>query len=745
MNNMQFPIKIIVVLFLLGMGTICKSQTARLNVEVLRANATIYQHAWAGGLNNPQFSALDLDNNGQQDLVVFDRTGGVFLPFLHSGLVDTIDYQFSPEYVGDFPKAEKWVLLRDYNCDGLEDLFAYNYSTITGQRGIQVHQARRLPNGRVTFDLVQSILLFSQKGQSGSANLYVSVIDLPAIDDIDGDGDLDVLTFNAAGGYVELFNNQSQELGYGCDSLIYLYRDNCWGRFYESGSSEVLDLSPTVDSCSGYANWQPVRNLRHAGSSLLTLDMDNDGDKELILGDLSFNNLSLLTNGGNKDTAYINQQEIFFPQNSQQVNIEVFPAAFYLDVNNDNKKDLIAAPNIDVSAANDKVAWWYKNTQNNATPSFSFQQNDFLVNNMLDFGSNAAPTFVDINGDALLDLVVGNYGYYQGSGAYRTQLTLFTNTGTATTPQFQLSNTDFAAMQQYNIKRLMPTFGDLDADGDQDMLLGQIDGTLLYRENKGTASNASFPSIVPAYKGIDVGQHAAPQLIDIDRDGDLDLIIGEKNGNTNYFENTGTAQIPTFSSTPTSSTFGLIDTKLTGFTEGNSAPFVVDMDGVYHLLMGKEQGDIWAYNNIDNNLAGGFTQLTMLADLDEGTESTVAAADLNGDGVLEVVVGNKRGGLGLFTLSNVSSTKSMNQHTATMVKVYPNPSQHIINIELLDNKETTTMNLRLYNVLGQVLQVENQVSTQNVHQMDISDYESGVYYLNIEYNGQVFSKRFIVL
>lgn len=744
MHSRFILIKIILVFLLIGMAKFSNCQTARLDLEVLSANSTPYLHAWAGGLNNPQFSRLDLDNNGQQDLVVFDRTGGVILPFLQSNLMDTIDYKFAPEFVSDFPKLEKWMLLRDYNCDGLDDIFAYNYSTITGQRGIQVHQARRLPNARVTFDLVQSIILFSQKGQSGSSNLYVSVIDLPAIDDIDGDGDLDILTFNAAGGYVELFSNQSQELGHGCDSLVYLYKDNCWGRFYESGSSEVLDLSTRIDSCAGYANWHPVRNVRHAGSSLLTLDMDNDGDKELILGDLSFDNLTLLTNGGNKDTAFVSQQEVFFPQSSQQVNIEVFPAAFYLDVNNDNKKDLVAAPNMDVSAVNDKVAWLYQNTQSTATPNFSFEQNDFLVNQMLDFGSNAAPTFVDLNGDTLLDLVVGNYGYYQGSGAYQTQLTLFINIGTKTQPQFKLANTDLAAMQQYNIQRLMPTFGDLDADGDQDLLVGQVDGTLLYRENTGTAVAASFLSIVPAYKGIDVGQHAAPQLIDIDRDGDLDLLVGEKNGNTNYFENTGTTQTPIFSSTPTSSTFGLIDAKLTGFTEGNSAPFVVDMGGVYHLLMGNEQGEVWAYNDIDNNLTGGFSKLAMLSDLDEGTESTVAAADLNNDGVLEVVVGNKRGGLGMFTLSNPSAIKAIDNKDNNALKIYPNPSQTILNIELWE-QEGAVMNLALYNVLGQQVLVETAVAIQNVYQIDVSKYESGVYYLNIEYNRKQLVKRFVIL
>ena len=70
---------------------------------------------WVGGLNAGQYSAIDLDNDGIQDLLVFDRDNNKALTFLSDGT----KYTYTPEYEHLFPDGlESWVLLRDYNCDG---------------------------------------------------------------------------------------------------------------------------------------------------------------------------------------------------------------------------------------------------------------------------------------------------------------------------------------------------------------------------------------------------------------------------------------------------------------------------------------------------------------------------------------------------------------------------------------------------------------------------------------------------
>ena len=98
----------------------------------------------------------------------------------------------------------------------------------------------------------------------------------------------------------------------------------------------------TLNDCNTFP-----ANQRHTGSSILAIDIDNDIDKDLILGDVSYNNLNLLTNGGNPNTSLITNVDQNFPANNSNTiatDITAFPAAFYLDVNNDGLKDLIVSP-----------------------------------------------------------------------------------------------------------------------------------------------------------------------------------------------------------------------------------------------------------------------------------------------------------------------------------------------------------------------------------------------------------------
>lgn len=734
---MKFLFLIIAYLFPL----LLQAQPNRLMVPFQDANGDVYDYALAGGLTNPQFSDIDLDGDGDKDLVYFDRVGDVVVPFLNGGTPNVVDYTFAPEYAYRFPKVENWMLLRDYNCDQLEDLFAYRYDNTTGKVSITVYKASRDAQNKVIFQNVKNVIEYRIKGQVLAYNLFNSTVDLPAVDDIDGDGDMDILNFNSSGGYIEMFRNESQEKGWGCDSLVYVYNDNCWGRMYESGVTEAIDLSPRIDSCPGFLNWSPVKSARHAGSTLLTLDMDNDGDKEIILGDLSFSNLNLLTNGGNKDTAFMTAQEPFFPGLSIAADIKIFPASFYLDVNNDGAKDLLAAPNI-LGNSKDLESWYYKNTGTANFPVFTYQEKRFLVSEMIDLGTGAAPVFWDYNGDSLMDVLVGNYDKYESPAVQGCYLSLYENIGTTAQPIYRLVDEDVANMKQYNLNRLVPTVADLDNDGDQDLLLGDEDGRLIYIENQGSETAPSFPSLVANYKGIDVGQNACPQLVDVDRDGDFDLIIGERNGNTNYYENTGTMTVPIFSGTATSETFGFIDAKLPGYLEGNSAPHLVDINGDYHLFMGNEVGQIWHYTNIDNNILGTFTRMNDAFDMiDEGEESIVAIANINTDAELEILIGNKRGGLGLYIedIATISTSKIENEKNT--LNISPNPSKGEITLSFAE-AINETIYIRLNNLLGQEVLNQRQWLDRQM-ELSLQNLPTGTYILTVETSKKHYVEKLV--
>ncbi len=179
------------------------------------------------------------------------------------------------------------------------------------------------------------------------------------------------------------------------------------------------------------------------------------------------------------------------------------------------------------------------------------------------------------------------------------------------------------------------TFGDLDGDGDADMCVGDYDGYVYYFRNTAGSGNP----VAYTYMGlltdisigtpIEVGNYYTPQLIDVDRDTDLDLIIGERSGNLNYYRNTGTAT--SYSFTPASAAFGGVDVLKSNIT-GYSVPFMYDSAGSYRLLVASEasrtnastMGWIWKYKDIDGNLSGNFTLVdSMYQNIWEGPRMTV--------------------------------------------------------------------------------------------------------------------------
>ena len=58
--------------------------------------------AWIGGFNNPQFSNIDIDLDGDNDLFVFDRSGDVSLLFKVENVNNQVYYTPVSEIVNAF-------------------------------------------------------------------------------------------------------------------------------------------------------------------------------------------------------------------------------------------------------------------------------------------------------------------------------------------------------------------------------------------------------------------------------------------------------------------------------------------------------------------------------------------------------------------------------------------------------------------------------------------------------------------
>lgn len=683
-----------------------------------------------GGINYSNVFKGDINGDNKQDIIIYDRIHffnyGEVKCFLNIGNVGENKYRYDYYISKSFPTLTNWAIFKDFNNDGKVDIF----TSTTG--GIKVFKNISI-GSNISFQLFKSIL-YSNYNPSGSpvnAPIYASSVGIPAIEDIDNDGDVDILTFTSTGFSVEYHINKSKEWFGHSDSLVFELQDNCWGNFSEG------NCSATLNNC-GNRTMPFIEKVYHSGSCLTCIDIDKDNDKDILLGDVSCNNILFLYNSGNISSALISDTTKMFPNypsknTTYPIKINNFPCVYYDDFDNDNKKDLMASPNLS-AGENYNCLWFYKNV-GTSKDSFTFIKKNFLIENIVDVGEGCFPLVIDVNQDGKMDLLIGNTGYYNTiiPNTNISTLTYYQNIGTNSTPQFSLITRDYLNLSSLSRLNLAPTSGDIDNDGDIDLLIGDSQGKIHWLENTaGAGIPCNFSIIHLNTFGVSVSSPPAyPQLFDVNDDGKLDLIIGNKQNRIAYYQNIGTPSSPTFSLI--TNIFGNVNTNphpIQYAGDGGCVPFMYQDNNKKYLLCGSVNGNLFLYDQIENNLTGNFRLLdTMVNGIKAGIKSAPQYVDINNDGARDLIVGNYSGGIYYFSSKAVSVNDYF--HSSSNIQIYPNPSNDVLFIKT--NYLDAVKEISLFDLAGKKLNVPSEKISSTLWKLDVSMLSQGIYFISINH------------
>ncbi|KAH8057443.1 DNA-directed 5'-3' RNA polymerase [Aureococcus anophagefferens] len=295
------------------------------------------------------------------------------------------------------------------------------------------------------------------------------------------------------------------------------------------------------------------------------------------------------------------------------------------DIDGDGDLDLVVGYTV-IWIGDEDSFLYYENVGSTASPIFQAVAGSASPFHMIDDadgakGSYSTPAFVDIDSDGDLDLVVG-----QLDGLY-----YYENVGSVRSPSYEAVTGSASPFDGIgNNGKVMFTFGDIDGDGDLDFVVGKSDGVLNYYENVGDE---------------EAHGNVAPTLVDLDGDGNLGLVVGNMDGTLNYYENVRSAAAPSYVAvTGSASPFDGIE-----FVGAFSVSALGDLDGDgdLDLVVGEEDGDLY-YCERRVGVADLCGECTVI-----GALISPALVDLDGDGDLDLVVGDRAGTLSYY--ENVGS------------------------------------------------------------------------------------------
>lgn len=434
------------------------------------------------------------------------------------------------------------------------------------------------------------------------------------------------------------------------------------------------------------------------GGSFASGDIDNDGDRDLLMTGLDpGSETALYLNNGNGDFTEVTNTP--FPEAR-------FSVTEFIDLDADGDLDLFFS-----GIASGGVQEFTHIYLNDGSGSFTQLSNPFLPEFQ---GSGAAIEDVDNDGD--LDIMISAIDKNDQFGA-----DIYLNDGNANfTPS---GSTAFTPVKFASV-----VFIDVENDGDADVMISGTQAnddalTRLYLNdgsgNYSIDTNTSFEQL--SADDVDVA--------DTDNDGDIDILMSGTNDlndvRTILYVNDGSGQ------------FIELSTGMQETFAGTNAIADLDNDGDQDILIiGSQDGGLpnifnIVYENLGNN--------EFEAAVTIGGEYIAACIvdDFNGDGLADIIIQGFVDKTNVYWNSSEILDVQDELGDANLLTIYPNPANNIVHISASQVIDTVT----LYSVLGQKV-LSNQ-GIGNTMELDISNLQAGSYFVQLQSQGNVETMKLI--
>ena len=562
-------------------------------IEVHGVDGKRLDHPFHGGFNLPRPQLIDIDGDQDLDLFVQERTHTIKY-FENTGTPTEPSFTWRSDHYRDLDVGE-WYRFVDLDQDGDYDLIGetiYSYVRFFRNEG-----TARSPSFAAPLDSLPD---------SDGVPLFMDRQNIPTIIDLDCDGKLDMFIGRVSGTVLHY-----ESIGTDTSGLP---------RF-----QLVTDRFEDIEIVSMFASL-------HGANALSFHDIDQDGDHDLFWGDFFEAGILLIPNTGTCAEPNLRNEPIAYPPDDP-VKTSGYNSILFADLDGDRESELIfgvlgGAFNPNTSAVENL---YYMDP----IPEGGLLLKTKTLLSGIDVGADSYPIFADLDADGDLDLLLSNKISTQDF-----------NTGTIyyfenTSSPEQLSWQEREAFDIRGYYNPAPAVGDLDADGDLDMLVGTWNKGSLYFRNDGTPRVPNFVLDESRTVSLTRGSNSTPALVDIDADGDLDLFIGESSGTLNFYQNNGTSDTPIFD---------LISDRFQEIDVGRrSVPRFADLDGDgdQDLIIGRETNGVALYMNTGTVATPVFTESDTLP-ASFPILAVPAFVDIDADGDLDIFSGGLGGGLLFF-------------------------------------------------------------------------------------------------